>query len=250
MRKHFLIALVLVAMSVFATSAFALEKTVAPMQDLGDNWNATNTVTLQYYNGCTGYVWLFSGWNTAGETASIRTFGHGTGCTLSETWVAVYNALPQGYGYTGTATLIDGTACSDPVIASQPFSPATGTAFNIIPWAAAVNDPFSVMITMQSPVGAPANSSALATLINNQVAASVDPCTPADICKSQGNPAHSFYHGIGSPSGGCADDAGTVTTTALGLPGCYPEEWQSLTFLKCPVSVEQESWGKIKTLYE
>ena len=65
MRKYFLTAFVLAASLMVATSGLALEKTAVRMNDTvrpGD-WNAGTSCTVQYYNTCTGWLWVWSGWS-------------------------------------------------------------------------------------------------------------------------------------------------------------------------------------------
>ena len=49
---------------VFAASGRALEKTVArmPHDTRPDNWSVGTTCSVRYYNFCTGWVWVWSGW--------------------------------------------------------------------------------------------------------------------------------------------------------------------------------------------
>jgi hypothetical protein len=245
MRKFFMIALVVIAMGVFATSALALEKSIARAQDLDPGWNATNTVRVQYYNTCVGYIWLWTSWayeGDGGETWGITYDGCTTGSVLAQTQVAFYSALPQGYGYTGTISVLDGTQCNSPVLDTQVFNPITGTAFNLNVWNTPVSDPFMVAVTMASPDTLLSNSGGMAFDIMNPISVpgSPDPCA---VCNVVGRAPHTYYFGVG----------GSICSGTLffGSPGsCVASEAQVVTDLKCVVSVEEKSWGKIKNLYQ
>ena len=65
MRKFFVTAFALAATMVFATSALALEalairKSARLVDDRSDDWNSATTITIAYYNICTGWVWVWS----------------------------------------------------------------------------------------------------------------------------------------------------------------------------------------------
>jgi hypothetical protein len=62
MRKCFLIALAVTL--VVASASFALEKTAVRHADIErENWGAATTCTVAYYNFCTGWLWVWSGWS-------------------------------------------------------------------------------------------------------------------------------------------------------------------------------------------
>lgn len=83
MRRFFVTASVLVAAMVFATSVPALEKRSALLTaERADGWNASLTSTIAYYNICTGWVWVWSGWD-GGDQVRVTFSGGGSGVLLN-----------------------------------------------------------------------------------------------------------------------------------------------------------------------
>ena len=77
--------------------------------DCASDWNAgTASCTVLYYNTCTGWLWVWSGWaansvigtvyDTCCDPATQETFVTGT-------YLAYWTGAPPGYGFTGTASL-------------------------------------------------------------------------------------------------------------------------------------------------
>ncbi|NNE43619.1 MAG: hypothetical protein HKN12_05385, partial [Gemmatimonadetes bacterium] len=145
-------AFVLAAMVVFATSALALEKTSMKMtEDRGDDWGATNTVSIAYYNNCTGWGWVWSGWSP-GESFGVCYDAGSAGCTLNTTWALTFSPAPSGYGFTGTIQVEDACDCSGSVLASQPYLGGP-SGWNATAWGVAVPSTFSVNVVMAAPTG-------------------------------------------------------------------------------------------------
>jgi hypothetical protein len=236
MRKFFVTAFVLAATTVLTTSAFALEKTSARMIDRGDDWNAsTTTGTIRYYNNCTGWVWVWSGWSP-GESFGVN-FDTGP-CqlrALNTSWALTFSGIPSGYGYTGTIEVRDGN-CTAPLLAAQPFLPPVTSGWNATAWGGVpVSQNFAVNVIWQGPGP---NSTAFAS--DHPFAGPTGP-TACGTCFPTTRVSNSRYYGVGGtycPSG---------TTLSDGL--CDIEFMMDVN-VKCVVSVEEQSWGQIKNLYK
>jgi hypothetical protein len=235
MRKYFVSAFVLVAMLAFATSGFALEKSATRFNDdnLGD-WNAgTSSCTVFYYNICTGYIWVWSGWAAQSVVGTV----FDTCCDpLNETSLLSASdfyyrtgAVPN-YGFTGTVavTQVDGNNCPTGILAIQPILPATGwnTAF----WGVPVPNKFAIVHTVadDNAYGTPAT---IAT----------DGPNACGVCYPTTRTSNSYTWGTtGSP----------LCPGFMMNDGNCNVEFLADAYMVCePVSVQEESWGSIKNLY-
>lgn len=238
MRKFFMTAFALSAMLVLASSSFALEKTSARLADesRADAWNAGTTCTITYYNICTGWIWILSGFAASDQFGvcfqSCCTPGEQTGLVAS--WHYVYSGTPSGYGFTGTMAVsaADANCCpSGAPIESQVFLPVTG--WNVYGWTAAVPSNFVVHATLGAGGGSPL---ALATDHPGAVAGGPPAC---GTCYPTSRVNHSYYYG---PGGACP---GSVFFN----DGVCDAQLLWDVDLACEVSVEPQTWGNIKNLY-
>jgi hypothetical protein len=239
MRKLFTTAFVLVAMVVFATSALALEKTAARLTDdsRGDDWNANTTVTVFYYNYCTGWIWILSGFSI-GDQFGVCFDGCDAGI-LTGMWMLNWDSgAPSGYGFTGTLKVycVDDQCCKISLLADQPWLP--GTMWNFYAWNVCVPPKFAIM----AQVAAPPGINTIADMVCDHPApVGADPAA-CGYCYPVDRVVHTFFWG--------------TKTTKLCPPGLF---WNDGTCdvelvwdidMKCPVSVEEQSWGQIKNLYK
>ncbi|MGQ0720608.1 MAG: hypothetical protein ACT4PE_03415 [Candidatus Eiseniibacteriota bacterium] len=236
MRKFFLTAFTLVAVMALATSALALEKASRSMIDdgRGDDWGATNSFTLRYYNTCTGWLWVWSGW-AHGEALGVCVDACTPGSTnLAATWTLTFTPQPSGYGFTGTISVQDRCDCTGNVLASQPWLPISGFTPHV--WNLAVPGSFLVNISWAAPAGFTNGSS----IASDHPA--VGPTGPQSCgtCFPLNRAVHSRYFGVGG-----AYCPGTTLSD-----GICAIEWAMDIGLKCVVSVEEASWGQIKNLYQ
>lgn len=239
MRKFFLTAFVLAAMLVFATSSFGLERTAARTSaDMGDrSWNAGSSCSIAYYNTCTGWVWIWSGF-LGGDTVGTcfdNCCPSGSG-TLNASFVFVWTAAPSGYGFTGTAHANDATADCCPTAGglSQPYLPISG--WNTYLWGNTVGAQFTVDYT--HGISSFPNPTAYAS--GHPAAGPTGPAA-CGTCYPTDRVAHSYSWGAAASPlcpGSTLDD------------GVCDAEWLAAVVLSCnPVSVEEQTWGKIKGLY-
>jgi hypothetical protein len=242
MRKFFLTAFVLAATLCLAGSSFALEKTSVTLSDDSrpDGWSAGSSCYIIYYNFCTGWVWVWSGW-TPGDILGVCVNSccpAGTASSLDVSWHFIRTGSPAGYGFTGQAQVSAANASCCPTgapIASQTFLPVAG--WNGYLWGASVPSTFVVTVST-GPGAVPANPMALDT-----EHAAAGPTGPAacGFCWPVGRVNHSFYYG---------------TATAPLCPGspfndgvCDNELRWEFGLTCSTISVEESSWGTIKNLY-
>lgn len=235
MRKLFMTAFVLAAMVVFATSALALEKTSMRMtDDRGDDWGATNTVSIAYYNNCTGWVWVWTGWSPGNKIGVCYDAGGNT-CTLNTTWALTFSPAPSGYGFTGTISVEDDCDCAGSVLAAQPYL-AGPSGWNATAWGVAVPATFSVNITWAAPTG---NTNATGIATDHPFAGPTGP-TACGTCFDAARVSRSEDYGV----------AGAYCPGTSVNDGLCDVEFMWSAALKCVVSVEDASWGSIKNLYQ
>ncbi|MAF26560.1 MAG: hypothetical protein CME07_01695 [Gemmatimonadetes bacterium] len=241
MRKYFVTTFVLVALLVFATSGLALEKTSMRLTDdsRADNWNAATTCTVLYYNYCTGWLWIWSGWSPGDILGVQFDAPNSGGGTLYANWLFTWTGAPSGYGFTGSLDVnaADANACpTGAAIGSQPYLPAGG-GWEFASWGAGVAVPgsFTVGAVMGATAGNPT------TFVTDHPAAGPTGPTPCGTCFPTSRDPHSYYWGsAASPlcpgstlfDGVC--DAGFV--------------WEAI--ISCSVGVEPSSWGSVKGLYK
>jgi len=241
MRKFFMTAFVLAAMVVFASSALALEKTpTRQIDERGDNWGAASTVTLAYYNICTGWTWLWGGWSPGEQLGTCFDASGCNSAVLNTAWVISRSSAPSGYGFTGTISVESACDCTGATLAAQPFLPVDG--WNAYSWGTPVPSSFLLKVTWAAPTGF-TNASQLRTDFG--VAGPTGPVA-CGTCYPTTRVPNSFYYGVGGSAcpglGFYASGIGPVGA------GCGLELLMDVA-LKCVVSVEDASWGQIKALY-
>jgi hypothetical protein len=228
--------LVAAAVAFTAGPSLALEKTSARMIDK-DDWSASATGTILYYNYCTGWIWVWSGWSP-GEALGVNYTA--TGCVsqfLNTSWALTYSGIPAGYGFTGTIAVLGGHTCAAPILAAQPYLPPVTSGWSSMNWGGMpVPSMFSLQIFWMAPSGF-TNGTGLAS--DHPLAGPTGP-QACGTCYPTTRASNSRYYGIAGaycPSG---------TTLSDGL--CDIEFVMDVNIL-CTVGVEDESWGKIKNLY-
>jgi hypothetical protein len=236
MRKHFMTAFVLAASLGFATSGLALEKTAARLSDeRPSDWSSGTTCSIRYYNTCTGWVWVWSGWgpNDVIGMCFDNCCVPGGG-VLASSWTYVWTAAPSGYGFTGTIAVstANGNCCPASELASQTFLPISG--WNQYVWNTAVGNSFVVSVTHGATSGNP-----LAYASDHPAAGPTGPAA-CGACFPTTRTNHSYYYGTsGSPlcPGSSLND------------GVCGAQWLWDASVSCTVSVEESSFGQIKNLY-
>lgn len=147
-------ALAAVALLAGAGSAGALERIARPAPDAHDSWSRGSTCTIAYYNFCTGWIWTWSNWAPGERVGTV--FSITCGNILTTNWIYVPEAVPSGYGFTGSIGAIHADANLCPVgspVQSQPFLPVMG--WNIFGWTESVGGRFAVVVEMGPAPGSP-----------------------------------------------------------------------------------------------
>ena len=237
MRKLFLTAFVLAASLVVASTGLALEKTAMLVTDDGpDGWSAgSQTCNVQYYNTCTGWLWVWGGWS-AGDAMGTAFTGCGSNCTLDSGNVYFRTPAPAGYGFTGTAHVYAADANECPTgapLASQALLPATG--FNLLNWnSLSVPNTFCVVWEW-----GPGGSGTTRAGTDHPAAGPTGPAS-CGACFPTTRTNHTYYWGtLASP---------LCPGSAL-FDGVCDAQFMWDANMLCSVSVEDQSWGAVKNLY-
>jgi hypothetical protein len=226
---------VLILVPLIAHPSLALEKVSRRAMD-ADHWSASTTGTIRYYNNCTGWVWVWSGWSS-GETTGVRYDARFSFCLLNVSWALTFSGAPAGYGFTGTIAVRGGHTCAAPVLLSQPYLPPVTSSWNATVWGGLpVPEQFLLDITWAAPAGF-SNGTGLAS--DHPFAGPTGPAA-CGLCFPSDRVSQSRYFGAGGaycPSG---------TTLSDGL--CDVEFMIDVN-PKCVDIVVDDSWGRVKSLY-
>jgi len=225
-------------------SATALEKTLQRFPDERDWTSSGANCELAYYNVCTGWVWVWSGWQP-NERVGVVFDACCSNARLVSTWLYVWTGAPGGYGFTGTFTIqaADENGCpTGPPLLGDLFNPHHGNEIGnwrfptVLPMP--IPDRCVAMITF-----GPGSYTPIALPSDHPPAGPTGP--PAcGTCYPMGRPPHSFRYGTvdlplcpGTPLTGETGNlcsAELLFTAELTCTG--PEE-------------EQRTWHSIEGLY-
>ena len=233
LRISFLSALGCLAM---CPPVFGLERVLTRLPEgEEDGWSAGLTCSISYFNTCTGWVWVWSGWKPGAQMGvTFDTCCQGSS-DLNSSAIFTWTGAPAGRGFTGVIEVLaaDETGCATGApLASQVYLTISG--WNQYLWKVAVPERF-VIRTTHGPGGA--NPTSYAT--DSPAAGPTGPeacgfCFPAE------RPARSFDYGtLSNPlcPGSTLDD------------GVCTAELFFVAALGCAEPVEKESWSKVKSLY-
>ncbi|MGQ0720609.1 MAG: hypothetical protein ACT4PE_03420 [Candidatus Eiseniibacteriota bacterium] len=232
MRNGLLKATACAALLGVSSPALALEKHSRAMDDRDPEWGATTTVTIRYYNTCTGWLWVWNGWAN-GEALGVCVDKPVFLCLLGATWTLTFTPQPSGYGFTGTISVQDRCDCTGNVLASQPWLPGSGFTPHV--WGINVPSTFLINITWAAPAGF-TNGSAIAS-----DHPAVGPTGPQSCgtCFPSNRSIHSKYFGVGG-----AYCPGTALND-----GICDVEFAMDIGAKCTDWADEISWGQVKNLY-
>jgi hypothetical protein len=241
MRKFFVTTSVLAAMLCLASSGFALEKRAAVLNaDRSDDWNAGATCRVSYYNICTGWVWVWSGFGDNAKIGQVMNSccGQGESAGLLQAQIFCPTGAPSSYGFTGTLTAhaVDGNNCpTGPALASAPFLPTS--AFTIVNFAGeSVPSTFVLVANLEEDLGIPSPAS----FGTEHPAAGPTGPQACGTCYPTNRVNRSFAYGT---------TASPVCPGSAFNDGVCDSQLFWDVFLSCTVSVEESSWGSIKNLY-
>jgi hypothetical protein len=223
----------------------ALEKTPARMSDdepTRSFWPTPQTMTIAYYNYCTGWIWVWSDWGPVDQVGVHFTDGMSI-VDLATLWVYVSTGCPSGYGYTGLMSLYapDASGCpTGALLASHPFLPISG--WNPFVWTdlsfPEVLAVYTVGVATGNPLG----------LASDHPPAGPTGPPACGTCYPTGRAGHSYYFGsaISPLCPGTPLSAGTDCGAELlwdlylaGDDGVNAGEGE----------IEVRSWSTVKGLY-
>ena len=235
--KNFLGAATLaLALVAFVSPASALEKRAGLAVEDDRAWEAGGSVTISYYNICTGWVWIWSGWSPNDVVGVSYDTNFGFGGSLQSNWWFFGAGSPAGYGFTGSIEVsnIDTNEC--PVgapLETQSFLPASG--WNLITWGGfSIVDDFSVTLTFGPGAANPAE------LWTDHPAAGPTGPQACGSCYPNPRVIHSYY--FGTPN------SPLCPGQPLNDGVCDAEFLQTAEALFVDI-VEPTSWGSVKDLY-
>lgn len=240
MRKFFLVCSVMVATFVFAASSFALEKRTARLTtELPDGWGSAATCAVQYYNICTGWVWILSGFGSDGRFGVVNDKCFGV-ARLVQTQTLTWTGAPAGYGFTGTMGVynVDANLCpTGAALQSQPWLPTGSASYQVMNWNVVIpNTKFCLLFT-----AGPNAANPMGLAFEHPSAGPTGPAA-CGTCYPTSRVNHSFYFGTtGSPlcPGSVLFNDGALCDAQMIVA----------EFMSDVVSVEPQSWGNIKNLY-
>jgi hypothetical protein len=226
----------LTALPLIALPASALERASVRLGDLAEHesWSRSSTGTIRYYNNCTGWVWVWPVYRTAGMG---EVFDSGGGGSLTNSWVLTYYGTGScGYGYYGTISVhdVDASDCPvDPPLATRLicFPNRGGGEWQGINWGGVeVSSRFALVVKANNTSGWVAS--------DHPGAGATGPIA-CGTCFPTTRQTHSFYWGASSP-----DCPGEPLFDGF----CNAELLIDATVVQ-PTPVETKSWGGIKSLY-
>lgn len=232
--------LVAAAMLLLPGLSPALEKIPARFRDDPERagWRGWGTVSLAYYNLCTGWTWVWSGWSPSDRLGVI----YDNPCSgepeyLQGGRVFVATGAPGGYGYTGTVevSVVTPEGCPGELLEQQPFLPTSG--WQEFTWTARLRDDlgFTQTVTL-----GPAPGNPVALLTDHPAAAPGSP--PAcGTCWPTTREGRSFVWAGAEPCPGVPFQDGTCVAELLFGAVVFCHDWHS--------DVAPSSWGSIKGLY-
>ncbi len=223
-----------------AGPAGALEKrAVTFSDDHADLWRGgASSCSLIYYNTCTGWIWVWSSWAANDwigvSFTSCCPIGHLTG--IGTSFIYFYSGAPTGYGFTGTMEVYDADANQCPTgspLATLPFLPQT--AWNVLDFTG-TNVPDRTFAITATFAGS-ANPAAIAT--DHPDAVPPDPAA-CGFCYPLNRANHTFYYGTPSTP--------ACPGSALNDGVCDAQFIWDVN-VACTVSVDNQSWAGVKSLY-
>jgi len=234
--KAYLIPSLAVLTLALATPGLSLERTSARMPDDagGNDWSASATSNcISYYNTCQGWIWLWGGWSPGDR---VGTYFDGVLFNwLPSNWLYTEESVPAGYACTGTISVwaADADRCPTTMLASQPWVPGGGWV--LFQWNILVPGPFVIVEQWDAPPG----FLVFSRMGSDHPAAGPTGVQACGLCYPTTRQTHSFYYGqVGS----------TLCPGSALFDGTCDAEW--LVSVTCPpVSVEETTWGQIKSLY-
>lgn len=251
MRKFFLACFVMTATLALAASGFALEKTQIRDDAQSEGWNASATCAIIYYNRCTLWSWVWSGWGPQ-DRIGVCADACCTG-SLAQTALRIFGSTPaSGYGFTGTATVYpaDANCCPNfnAPLQSQAWLPGTvaptcypnGGPFDVHNWTATVPAKFAIVYEFGVAGGGGSATACGAAIGTDHPAAGPTGPAACGFCYPTNRVNHSFY--FGTPTS-------VLCPGSTFFDGVCDAQLRLDIFMNCVIAVEPQTWGSVKNLY-
>ncbi|MBZ0266889.1 hypothetical protein K8I85_01930 [bacterium] len=234
MTRATLIAFVSFGIIAWSSPGIALEKTtVRADRGSADGWEARASYTITYGNICTGWLWVWDGWDPGDVVGVI--FTPGWICQVVATQAYFWTGAPSGYGFTGTLavrSVLNG--CPGPVTyGSIPYLPEDGPVVNV--WSGWWYEPSALTFTCGPGVGSPH------TIPTDHPAAGPTGPQACALCFPSTRPTHTFYFGTA--------ESPLCPGSPLNDGVCDAEALYWSAAVNCFGAVDETSWGRTKNLY-
>lgn len=221
--------------------AHALERVAVPMDREGPGpWDAGASCAVTYANICTGWLWVWSGYELSDIVGVIFDPCCGNG-RLVATQAYFWTGAPMGWGFTGTLTVSSvESGCPGTTYASRPLLPVSGAVVDT--WSDIPAGPVVLSYTWPPVEGGGPNGGWQAGKLPTDHPAAGPTGPPAcGFCFASTRPIHTFYYGKpdtplcpGSPL-----NDGVCDAEALFWSGQF----------SCPVATAPTPWSALKNLY-
>lgn len=230
------------AVALWTGPSAALEKVSRALPDDDrDDWRGgPTTCIISYYNTCTGWVWVWSGFadgDRVGVNFSNCCGGGFTG-QLIETTIFVATSAPSGYGFTGSLDVFaaDGNGCpTGPSLGTQSFLPTS--LWHIVDYSSApISLPDSFVMTYTT-----AGTNNPASIGSDHPATGPTGPQSCGTCFQANRVNHSYAFGT------AASPLCPGSTFNDGV--CDAQLMWDVKTNCVPTAVESSSWGQLKNLY-
>lgn len=240
-RLRLTLAAALIAACMIPATGLALEKTAVVARDVDHPgvWRGGTTCTVSYYNTCTGWLWVWDGWNPNDRVGVAFTSccPGGSSTAVDEVYIYAWTGAPAGYGFTGTVDVwaADGDLCpTGPSLAQSPWLPASGFLPISLGGVTIPGDNFAISFT-----GGPGLNSPVSYPSDHPAAGATGPQS-CGACYPTTRVTRSFYWGTpASP---------LCPGSSLSDGICDAEMFWDVT-VSCTTPVTPTSWGAVKNMY-
>ena len=235
----------IVLLSVPSLESEALEKR-AELVDLATEdggWASGCSSGLHYYNICTGWIWVWSGWEPDDQFGVVYgplEFHCDNQLILYSSHYTLQSA-PAGYGYTGTISLYQSTSEGCTIgspLDTRPF--LSDGIFTTVNWGSGPISPYFAIVLTMGPT--PGNPMSFAT---DRPAAGPTGPDACGVCYPSDRIGHSFFY---EDAGASLCPAGSFNDGICDAELFWDANTIGISFVGT-VSVEATSWGQIKSLY-
>jgi hypothetical protein len=239
MKRNLAIVSLTLLVSSLAPAAGALEWALDRAPITASDWNADIACPIQYWNGCVGWTWTWTGWSPGDRIGVHYSDCSGAFLTGVDIFTRFTNGVPvlPGYGFTATLEtyLADAQSCpTGPPIASVAFLPDGTTQTISFPLPRDYYSGFVALVTM-GPGGS--GTARYGSDFDAQGPTGPQGC---GTCFPTSRVSRSYYYGT----------AASPLCPGSKLSVICEVEWRWTARMFYSISVEETSWGQIKSLYQ